>query len=82
MAEKKKAVVLKYPQGVEAPVITASTKGKLAEKVLEIAAENNIPVVQNKELTDFLSVQEIGSCVPESIWPVLAKIFAFVIQES
>lgn len=82
MQKMKKAVSLKYPEGAPAPFITASGKGVLAEKILDTARQNNIPVVENKELTDFLSVQEIGTCVPENIWPVLAKIFAFVMQES
>lgn len=82
MQKMKRAVSLKYPEGAPAPFITASGKGVLAEKILDTARLNNIPVVENKELTDFLSVQEIGTCVPENIWPVLAKIFAFVMQES
>lgn len=82
MQKIKKAVSLKYPEGAPAPFITASGKGIVAEKILEAARENDIKIVENKELTDFLSVQEIGTCVPESIWPVLAKIFAFVMQEA
>ena len=27
-------------------------------------------------------IAEIGTCVPETVWPVLAKIFAFVMQQS
>lgn len=82
MHEIKKAVALKYPKDSPAPFITAVAKGKLAEKVLEVAKENNIAIQENSELTEFLSVQEIGSCVPEEVWPVLAKIFAFVMQET
>ena len=77
-----KVVALKYPKGAPAPFITATAKGELARKVLEIAEQNKVPVVENDELTDFLSVQEIGTCVPENVWPVLAKIFAFVMQET
>lgn len=82
MQKIKKAVSLKYPEGAPAPFITASGKGIIAEKILETARENDIKIVENKDLTDFLSVQEIGTCVPETIWPVLAKIFAFVMQEA
>lgn len=82
MQKIKKAVSLKYPEGAPAPFITASAKGVLAEKILDTARQNDIPVIENTELTDFLSVQEIGTCVPESTWSVLAKIFAFVMQEA
>ena len=66
MQKIKKAVSLRYPEGAPAPFITASGKGIVAEKILETARENDIKIVENKELTDFLSVQEIGTCVPES----------------
>ncbi|MBS7309747.1 MAG: EscU/YscU/HrcU family type III secretion system export apparatus switch protein [Treponema sp.] len=78
----KKAVALKYPEGAAAPFVTVTAKGELAQKVLDAAEENDITIVKNDELTDFLSVQEIGTCVPETVWPVLAKIFAFVMQQS
>lgn len=82
MQRIKKAVALKYPEGATAPFVTLTAKGELAQKVLDAAEENDITIVKNDELTDFLSVQEIGTCVPETVWPVLAKIFAFVMQQS
>ncbi len=82
MQRIKKAVALKYPEGAAAPFVTVTAKGELAQKVLDAAEEKDITIVKNDELTDFLSVQEIGTCVPETVWPVLAKIFAFVMQQS
>ena len=82
MQRIKKAVALKYPEGAAAPFVTVTAKGELAQKVLDAAEENDITIVKNDELTDFLSIQEIGTCVPETVWPVLAKIFAFVMQQS
>lgn len=78
----KKTVALKYPAGADAPFITASAKGILAEKMVEIAEKEHIPVVKNSELTDVLTLSEVGSCVPENTWIVLAEIFAFVIRNS
>lgn len=80
--KNKKAVALKYPKGADAPFITAIGQGAVAEKILEIANENEVAIIQNEPLTNFLSVQQIGSFVPESTFEVLAKIFAFVIQET
>ncbi len=76
----KKAVALKYPEGASAPFIAASAKGFLAQKMLEVAAEKNIPVSEDAALADFLSVQEIGQTIPEETWEAVAKIFAFVVQ--
>lgn len=80
MREMKKAVALKYPEGASAPFIAASAKGFLAEKMLEVAAEKEIPVTEDAALADFLSVQEIGQAIPEETWEAVAKIFAFVVK--
>ncbi len=76
----EKLVALKYPEGAPAPFITAISSGNQTKRLLEIARENGIPVVENEGLADFLSVQEIGQCVPEETWDAVAKIFAFVID--
>ena len=80
MTGQKKAVALKYPDGFAAPVVAASGKGQLAKKMLEIAEKEKVPVVQDKGLAEFLSVQEVGAAVPEETWEALAKIFAFVLS--
>ena len=77
----EKAVALKYPIGLEAPFITTSVKGELAKKVVQIAKDNKIAIVENSELVNVLCVQDVGTSVPENLWPVLAKIFAFVMQD-
>lgn len=78
MRKEIKAVALKYPENKEAPVIAAKEKGLLAERMLQIAEENNIPVREDSLLTDILSVQEIGSCIPENTWQAVANIFAWI----
>ena len=75
-----KAVALKYPEGSDSPFITAIGKGEKAKEVLKIAKMNDIIIVENEELTDVLSFQEVGDSVPPETWDVLAKIFAFVFK--
>lgn len=78
MKENIKAVALKYPENKEAPVIAAREKGLLAERMLQIARENNIPVVEDSLLTDVLTTAEIGECIPEETWKAVASIFAYI----
>lgn len=78
MKENIKAVALKYPENKEAPVIAAKEKGLLAKRMLQIAEENNIPVVEDSLLTDVLTVAEIGECIPEETWKAVASIFAYI----
>ncbi|MBQ6028268.1 MAG: EscU/YscU/HrcU family type III secretion system export apparatus switch protein [Treponema sp.] len=80
MKNEKKAVALKYPEGAAAPLLVASGKGRLAEKMLEIAEREKIPMVKNAELADFLTLQELGSVIPQETWEIVAKIFAFFVD--
>jgi type III secretion system FlhB-like substrate exporter len=81
MRNIKAAISLKYPENADAPFITSKSSGAIAERMIEIAKENDIPVVENDILTNVLSLHEIGTCIPESTWEAVASIFA-VIGES
>ncbi len=76
----KKAVALHYPKNAESPFIAAKAKGFLAERMLQIAEQKKIPVVENSNLANILTVNEIGCAVPEETWEALARIFAFVVK--
>ncbi|MCR5724520.1 MAG: EscU/YscU/HrcU family type III secretion system export apparatus switch protein [Treponema sp.] len=73
-----KAVALRYPPEADAPYITSSAKGFLAEKLISIAQEHKVPIVQNREMVDVLSIQRVGDIIPEETYTVIAGIFAFV----
>lgn len=74
----KTAFALAYPAGAEAPFIVAKTKGLLAEKLIELAKEKDIPVNQDEALAGVLSMYDVGACVPPETYEALAKIFAFI----
>ncbi len=76
--EEFSAVSLKYTKNLNAPVITAKEKGVLARKMVAIARENNIPVVEDKLTENILSLSEIGECIPEETWSAVAVIFAMI----
>ncbi len=72
------AIALKYEQGaVGAPRLLAKGKGKVAEKIREIARENDIPIRENKPLARslFKSVK-IGEEIPEELFEAVAVILA------
>jgi flagellar biosynthesis protein len=74
-----KAVALKYERGkAPAPRVTAKGRGLVAEKILAIARENNIPVKQDKLLLDSLYKLDINEEIPEELYRVIAEILAFV----
>lgn len=80
--EKKKikeAAVLKYsPEDESAPKIVALGKGEIAERILEIAKENSVPVYENPELAHTLNAMSIGNEIPPQLYEVVAQILVFV----
>ena len=78
--KKKKAVALKYPEGVEAPIIVAKGEGKTAEKILLLAEKNNILIEEDVTLVDMLGIGEVGSVVPQEAWKSLALIFSYILK--
>ena len=53
MKQRRKAAALKYEMNFEAPVVTAAGMGVIADRIIEKAKDADVPVVYNKELTDF-----------------------------
>ena len=78
MKNNRLAVSLKYPENVDAPLITAKTFGIFAKKMVEIARENGIPVVEDDILANVLSVHQIGECIPEATWEAVAGVFSMI----
>jgi len=74
------AVALKYPPDADAPLIAAKEKGLLAERMVQIARENDIPVVEDSMTENVLSLAEIGDCIPECTWQAVAGVFAMIKQ--
>lgn len=70
------AVALKY-DGDEAPTITATGEGAIAEEIIRIAKEANIPLYENADLVELLSKMELGDHIPEVLYRVIAEIIAF-----
>ncbi|KKE78357.1 EscU/YscU/HrcU family type III secretion system export apparatus switch protein [Oceanobacillus caeni] len=75
----KKAVSLKYNR-IEhsAPVVTAAGKGAIADEILEIATNNQIPVVEDIALVELLSKLNINETIPEELYEAVAEVFAFI----
>lgn len=62
----------------EAPRIIATGRGSLAEKILEIAGQERIPIHQDKELAEILSFLETGSQIPIEAYGAVAKILSHI----
>jgi len=72
-------VALTYDaDSMPAPTVSASGKGKLAERIIELAKEHNIPIRQDAALAELLSQLDVGQIIPPELYPVVAEVLAFV----
>ena len=76
--KKKTAVALRYLPGDEAPEVVATGKGALAERIIERAAEADVPVYEDEKLANTLSKLDIGEMIPPELYGVVAEILVFV----
>ena len=77
--EKKKAAALKYsPERGGTPIISAVGAGHVAEKILETARKNDVPIVENAEAAKVLSQFSPGDVIPPELYAVVAEILIFL----
>ncbi|MDX9703461.1 MAG: flagellar biosynthesis protein FlhB [Candidatus Auribacterota bacterium] len=74
------AVAIKYdPLNMDAPKVVAKGMRLIAERIKDIARENNIPIVENKPLARILyKTVNIGGYVPPDLYRAVAEILAYV----
>lgn len=77
----KKAVALKYDDAKNrSPVIVASGMGYMAEKIVEAANENGVPVYEDNSLATILTQLELGSQVPEELYQAIVDIYLYFLD--
>lgn len=70
------AIALEY-DGANAPRISASGAGRLAEEIIAIAREHGVPLFENPELAGLLAELDPGDEIPETLYRCVAQIIAF-----
>ncbi|KII38095.1 flagellar biosynthesis protein FlhB [Pseudomonas fluorescens] len=72
----RQAIALKY-DGTHAPTLTAKGDEELAEEILRIARDYEVPIYENAELVKLLARMELGDSIPEELYRTIAEIIAF-----
>ncbi|NWF97980.1 MAG: EscU/YscU/HrcU family type III secretion system export apparatus switch protein [Nitrospirae bacterium] len=76
---RKKAAALSYEYYKDsAPKIIAKGTDSLAEKIIQIARENNIPIKEDVKLVEVLSTLELYQEIPSELYRAVAEILAFI----
>ena len=77
----KKAVALRYDENKDmAPVIVASGLGYMAEKIVETANQNGVPVYEDNSLATVLTQLELGTPIPEELYQAIVDIYAYFLK--
>lgn len=80
---QRQAVALRYkPQSDRAPKITGKGRGRIADKIIELARQHHVPVREDKNLLQILSRLELHQEVPPEVYKAVAEILAFIYRLS
>jgi flagellar biosynthesis protein len=69
------AAVLRYDQDKDqVPVVIAQGKGYIAQKIIDLAKENNIPLQEDTMLVENLIDMDLGDNIPPQLYSVVAEV--------
>jgi flagellar biosynthetic protein FlhB len=76
------AVALRYDmEKMAAPMVVAKGARLMADRIREVAASNDVPIVQNAPLAQMLyRTVEVGAQIPEKLYRAVAEVLAYVYQ--
>jgi len=74
--KRRLAVALEYDGG-GAPRVSAKGSGALAERIVELASANDVPVRADRELVEVLAQLPLDHEIPELLYRAVAEVIAF-----
>jgi flagellar biosynthesis protein len=75
----KTAIALEYDsQSDGAPRVIASGRGEIADKILQIAQANQIPIREDPILAQALSMVDLEEEIPPELYAVVAEVLGWV----
>ena len=77
---KKRAVALQYGADDAAPVVVASGMGYLAEKIVDVAQENGVPVYEDDSLATILTQLSLGQQIPPELYQAIVEIYVYFLN--
>jgi flagellar biosynthesis protein len=75
----KKAAALKYDETQSrAPRVVAKGKGRIAEQIIQVARENDVPMVEDRNLVNVLEALELEDEIPAELYQAVAEVLVFI----
>lgn len=78
--QSKKAVALRYEENDAAPVVVASGMGYMAERIVEVAADCEVPIYEDTSLATMLTQLKLGQEIPESLYQAIVEIYVYFLH--
>jgi len=73
------AVAVRYDAEKEsAPRVVAKGRGVIAEKILELAKQYGVAVVEDPDLLEVLARVELDEEIPPNLYQAMAEVLAFI----
>ncbi|KAF1053986.1 MAG: Flagellar biosynthetic protein FlhB [Stenotrophomonas maltophilia] len=72
----RQAIALNY-DGQNTPTVSAKGDEELAEAILAIARDYEVPIYENADLVRVLARLELGDAIPEELYRMIAEVIAF-----
>lgn len=77
--EPKQATALKYDVGSSrAPEVVATGTDEIAQEIVKVAQDHDVPVYKDPSLAKALGQLELGSMVPAELYKAVAEVLVFV----
>jgi flagellar biosynthesis protein len=61
-----------------APQLVAKGRGVVAERLIAVARENGVPIVENKLLVEMLDKLNVNQSIPAELYQVVAEILVAI----
>ena len=72
---ERKGVAIEYSGDI--PKIIAAARGRLLDKILEIAEKHNITVYRDPDLAEVLYKLPLGTAIPNELYAAVAEVLAY-----
>lgn len=77
--ETPKAAAIRYDHGKDkAPTVVASGKGKIAERIIQIAEANDVPLYEDRNLVQVLEALDVNTEIPAELYRAVAEVLVFI----
>lgn len=74
------AAALRYNKKDRAPVVIAAGQGYMAQRIIETAVDNDVPVYEDNSLATLLSQLKLGTEIPPSLYQAIVDIYVYFLD--